>query len=107
AFLAVPPGRHQARRTTADGNVSGAAGGNRPESAARSYPGAHPGMAALRRARPLAASGMARQLSRPKADLVSVAAHRAGLRREPARFAQAGIRRVAVEPVLGADGIGD
>src|SRR6185436_10898567 len=104
ARLAVSPGRHQARRNPAAGDVPRVGGGDRAAASPRPDPRPHARLAALRGARevdaPLQGGGL--RLPRTEADLVSAAHDGARLRREAARERPSRVRRVALARLLGA-----
>src|SRR6185503_1435109 len=108
ARLAVPPGRHPARRDPAAGHVPRAGGGDRPAASAREDPRPHARVAALRGAGQVGAAhrprrrGLPRRVPRPEADLVPAAPRRARLRREAARERTPRIRRLALARLLGS-----
>src|SRR6267142_5119035 len=106
-FLAVPAGRDQARRNTGAGDVPRTAGRSGPVALPCEDPGTDTQLAALRSARAVAQTGLARQLPRAEADLVPAAAGRARVRCAPAGFGETGIRRLALERLLGTSGIGN
>src|SRR6266851_5909453 len=106
-LLAVPAGRDQGRGNAGAGDVPRAAGRGGPVALPCENPGTDAQLAPLRGARPVAQAGLARQLPRPEADLVPAEAGRSRLRCSPAGFRETGIRRLALERLLGAPRLGN
>ena len=100
-FLAVPARGHQARRNARAGDVPRAPRRSGAAAGPCAHRRAHARLAALRGARPLHPARRARPLPRPEADLVPAAADRPRQRHEPARDRPPGVRRLALERVLG------
>src|SRR6266853_1629928 len=99
-LLAVPAGRDQAWGNAGAGDVPRTAGRSGPPAQPREDPGADAQLAALRGARALAQTGLARQLPGAEADLVPAAAGRARVRCAPACFGAPRIRCLALERLL-------
>src|SRR5260370_1578981 len=106
-LLAVPAGRDQARGNAGAGDVPRTAGRGGPVALPCEDPGTDTQLAAVRSALAVAQTGLARQLSRAEADLVPAAAGGARVRCGLAGFGETGIRRLALERLLGTSGIGN
>src|SRR6267378_1934780 len=99
-LLAVPAGRDQARGNAGAGDVPRTAGRSGPVALPCEDPGPDTQLAALRSARAVAQTGLARQLSGAETDLVPAAAGRARVRRAPACLRAPRIRCLALERLL-------
>ena len=111
ARLAVPAGRHQARRDPAAGDVPRARGGDRAGSAATCASSAARASGCATRCRSAGRvaqrEAQRRRLPRAEADLVPAAHGGARLRRQAARERPSGVRRLALARLLGAARGGD